>query len=410
MTSEIAVMNQKAIALGADSAVTLTDGRRVVVRNEQRKLYNLVEGKPVGVMFYGVADIMGHPWDHVIDQYREKYAGATPDTLQAYGASFTAMLDTLRDFFPPESYAEEYRRLLASVYGFVLRRAKLLQHFEPQAAPKELLELAIKQIWRDYQFRPDGSARADLSCFPAGYATKVQGDYRDVIEEMIGYGFGKSGIGQGAANQLRDIAGWCVVKDLFVEEPTGLVFAGFGAKDRYPVLSTWYVSAIVGGIVKRAEMGSDSTSNENHSGLYLFADSAATQAFLLGIDSELEYRLYQTLDAVMLAYTDQVVAAFDQVEPRKRAAVRDAFTDKVPAWTNIVRNTVGRFQNENYIEPLLSVLGIATRGDLAAMARDLVALNAFKKRILAEEQTVGGEIDVAVISRESGFQWFPKGS
>ncbi len=58
MTSEIAVMNQRAVALAADSAVTLIDGGTVVVRNDQRKLYNLMEGRPVGVMFFGVADIM----------------------------------------------------------------------------------------------------------------------------------------------------------------------------------------------------------------------------------------------------------------------------------------------------------------------------------------------------------------
>ena len=61
MTSEIAVMNQRAVALAADSAVTLIDGGTVVVRNDQRKLFNLIEHRPVGVMFFGVADILGHP-------------------------------------------------------------------------------------------------------------------------------------------------------------------------------------------------------------------------------------------------------------------------------------------------------------------------------------------------------------
>ena len=72
MTSEIAVMNQRAVALAADSAVTLIDGGTVVVRNDQRKLFNLVEGKPIGLMFFGVADVMGHPWDQLIENYQTK--------------------------------------------------------------------------------------------------------------------------------------------------------------------------------------------------------------------------------------------------------------------------------------------------------------------------------------------------
>jgi len=37
-----------------------------------------------------------------------------------------------------------------------------------------------------------------------------------------------------------------------------------------------------------------------------------------------------------------------------------------------------------------------------------VSLNVFKKRIMAQKETVGGAIDVAMISRENGFQWFSR--
>jgi hypothetical protein len=57
---------------------------------------------------------------------------------------------------------------------------------------------------------------------------------------------------------------------------------------------------------------------------------------------------------------------------------------------------------------VLRVLEIASKAELAETARELVALNVFKKRIMAQKQTVGGAIDVAVISRESGFQWITK--
>ena len=54
---------------------------------------------------------------------------------------------------------------------------------------------------------------------------------------------------------------------------------------------------------------------------------------------------------------------------------------------------------------MLRVLEIASRNELGETARELVSLNVFKKRIMAQKQTVGGAIDVAVISREGGFQW-----
>src|SRR5215475_13561043 len=128
MTSEIAVMNQRAVALAADSAVTLIDGGTVVVRNDQRKLYNLLEGRPVGVMFFGVADIMGHPWEHLIEHYQKKVKPKGPFAhLHDYAASFTGMLDHLEEFFPADRQRDDYKRLLASVYRYVFHLAQYLR-------------------------------------------------------------------------------------------------------------------------------------------------------------------------------------------------------------------------------------------------------------------------------------------
>ena len=71
MTSEIAVMNQRAVALAADSAITLIGGGSVVVRNDQRKLFNLVDGRAVGLMFFGVADLSGNVEEWTADWYVE---------------------------------------------------------------------------------------------------------------------------------------------------------------------------------------------------------------------------------------------------------------------------------------------------------------------------------------------------
>src|SRR5271155_3090480 len=107
MTSEIAVMNQRAVALAADSAVTLIDGGTVVVRNDQRKLYNLIEGRPIGIMFFGVADIMGHPWEHLIEHYQKKVRPKALAHLGDYAQSFTGMLDNLEEFFPRAKQGDE---------------------------------------------------------------------------------------------------------------------------------------------------------------------------------------------------------------------------------------------------------------------------------------------------------------
>ena len=410
MTSEIAVMNQRAVALAADSAVTLIDGGTVVVRNDQKKLYNLVEGHPIGIMFFGVADMMGHPWDHLIENYQNKVRPKKLAHVSDYAKSFTDMLDAMPDFFPKERQADEYRRLLASVFRYIFHLAQYLRDSadedEGEGNDLVILEAAIERVWRDYQFREDGSPRPDLPCFPSGFGAKVANDYAQQITELIAYGFGQFGLSKPSLQRLREIAVFAVVKDLFLEDITGLVFGGFGTEDRYPVVTTWYVSAIVGGIVKRAVQSTDAIDNEIRSKIRVFADSEVTNAFIRGIDFNLERRLYGGFRMMMHTLVDQVVGALPAQDQGARESVRTRFqNDFVPRYFEAFRRMMLDYQQQAFINPVLRVMEIASRKELGETARELVGLNIFKKRISAQKETVGGAVDVAVISRDGGFQW-----
>jgi len=412
MTSEIAVMNQRAVALAADSAVTLIDGGTVAVRNEQQKLFQLVNGRPVGLMFFGVADLMGHPWDHLIEHYQSKVKPAQLASVQDYARSFTGMLDGLESFFPKSRQGDEYKRLVASVFRYVLHLAQYLRDSAEENSPANdsaILDQAIERVWRDYQFREDGTARGDLPCFPQGFAAEIARDYGRLAEELIAYGFGQFGISKQAAQRLKEIAVFAVVKDLFLEDVTGLVFAGFGSEERYPSVATYFVSAIIKGIAKRTEVSVDRIDNEVRSKIRVFADSEVTNAFIRGIDFNLERRLYSGFRMMMHGLVDQVVGAFPQADMASRDGVRDRFQrDFVPRYFEAFYRMIREYQQEVFINPILRVLEIAGRKELGDTARDLVGLNIFKKRIMAQKETVGGAVDVAVISRDGGFQWAAK--
>jgi hypothetical protein len=410
MTSEIAVMNQRAIALAADSAVTLIAGGQVVVRNDQRKLYNLIEGKPVGLMFFGVADIMGHPWDHLIEHYQKKVRPKSAAHLRDYAAGFTSMMDGLKEFFPPERQKDEYRKLLAAVFRYIFGLAQFMQDSsQGEASDTQTLEAAIARVWRDYQFKDGTVPRPDLTCFPQGFGARVAQDYAGQIDELIAFGFGPFKLSPGAVKQLKEIAVFAVVKDLFLEDVTGLVFGGYGDNDRYPVVTTWFVSAVINGILKRTESSTDAIDNDTHSRIRVFADSEVTNAFIRGVDFNLERRFYGGFQTMMNVLVEQVVGAFPEVNATKRTQVQQNFQqDFVPRYLQGFHTVMAQYQQSAFINPILRVLEIASRKELGDTARELVGLNIFKKRIMAQKETVGGAIDVAVISREDGFQWASK--
>lgn len=409
MTSEIAVMNQRAIALAADSAVTTIDGGKVIVRNDQRKLFNLADGVPVGIMFFGLADLMGHPWDVLAEHYRVGGGKGTSPHVRDYGERFFQFLDTLDSFFPRSRQKDEYKRLTASVFRYIFRFAQYLHETGMPGPDQVVLARAVELVWNRYRTYPDGRPRRDLSCFPPGFAVTLEKDYGNAAEDLIDYAFGAFSPDRETRQRLREIAVLCVVKDLFLEDVTGLVFAGYGNDEPYPVIVTYNASAVIGGIVKRARVEETRVDGDMHAAISLYADSEVTYAFLRGIEVELEAHMYGTFGAMGGALVDKVVESFGNVDPVERESIRRRFqSEQVPDAVRQCYDTVNAFQQEAYIDPVLATVEVSTRNDLAETAHGLVALNIFKKRIMAQDQTVGGAIDVAVINRDNGFTWWKR--
>ena len=64
-----------------------------------------------------------------------------------------------------------------------------------------------------------------------------------------------------------------------------------------------------------------------------------------------------------------------------------------------------KYDNRQNIYRALNWLSIP---DMAQMAKNLIELTTFKKKMSVEADTVGGPIDVAVISKNDGFTWVEK--
>ena len=66
------------------------------------------------------------------------------------------------------------------------------------------------------------------------------------------------------------------------------------------------------------------------------------------------------------------------------------------------------YQRDNHISPVLSAVASLPKDELAAMAESLINLTSFKRKVTIETETVGGAIDVAVISKGDGFVWIKR--
>jgi hypothetical protein len=71
MTAEIAVLNKTAVALAADSAMTISAGRKQEkIFDTADKLFELSTSDPIGIMIYNGMSYMGIPLPVLIRDFR----------------------------------------------------------------------------------------------------------------------------------------------------------------------------------------------------------------------------------------------------------------------------------------------------------------------------------------------------
>ena len=101
MTAEIAVLNNSAVALAADSLVTISQEqffscphcdhpipKKDVKTYEVNKLFTISKHHPVGIMVYDAAEFSQLPWETIIKAYRKNLGTASFDTIQEYAENF----------------------------------------------------------------------------------------------------------------------------------------------------------------------------------------------------------------------------------------------------------------------------------------------------------------------------------
>ena len=147
MTTEIAVMNKTAVALAADSAVTIPfinqQGYKNKIFNSANKLFALSKRAPVGVMVYGSATLMGIPWETLIKLFRSELGGKKYGNIEEYIESFFFFLENYS--FPAEleeTYVEEISR---GILGNI-RRSLDAFDLTPVYVPHAIREFSVFPI------------------------------------------------------------------------------------------------------------------------------------------------------------------------------------------------------------------------------------------------------------------------
>lgn len=138
-----------------------------------------------------------------------------------------------------------------------------------------------------------------------------------------------------------------------------------------------------------------------------FAQNDMVYRFMEGIDKTYSDFLKGSMSALIelkaCAVADEYLADSPLLENIKndiRQACREEFDEFVKLAT--------MYRQETFSEPIIQMVTRLPKEELANMAESLVNLTSLKRRISIDRETVGGPIDVAVISKGDGFIWIKR--
>ncbi len=420
MTSEVVLMNRQAVAMAADSAVTISGDRYLKTYQSVDKLFPLVDGQPVAVMIYNNAEIMSTPWETVISLYREQSRGRPMETVAAYAEDFMEFLSGNPDLFPADHQDTEFFKVVAVVFTVIAEEFDYqVQQFQQSRAGKvrdhlsAIFEYVVGQIHADYERYPDDSPRAELPCFPGGMAEQVRRRYGAEIDQLIESllsslraEFPGLSVTEATRARLRDIGVFAATKDAFFEHYTGVVFAGFGAREKFPSMRSYLTSSVILGILKRKRDRAADINADSGPVFQPFAQDRMIRTFLTGMDQYLRMFIFSETLKLSTGLVSDIVGRTPNLTDAQRSAIHKDYSQNNLrlALTEFFRS-VDNYQYAVHTRPILRAVNSLPKKELGETAASLIKLNSFQQKVMHSVETVGGPIDVAVITRNGGLEW-----
>ena len=393
MTAIVAVLNKHAVAIAADSAVTMGNTHKVV--NSANKIFTLSKYHPVAVMTYSNASFMGVPWDIIIKEYRKGLGEKAFPSLKDYVNDFISFLH-FRHFFCDEQTQRESMLLLLDSF-FNLCCNEILR--DKGIDIKDLTEvLIIDKLQKCLDSNKAGRQCPEFEGYAyTDFTLYAKADIDGYAEKV---GFNDSELLCKSFYQYLSAS-------LDISLNTGLVFVGYGEDEIYPSLFPINVSFGMDGHLRyyMAENNVAKISEHGTSAVIIpFAQVDVTQTIVRGINPSFQDIIYNVIGKSIHSFSNAITDILDAhastaiVSPAIKSLDKDSIISDIT-------HQINKEMRESYTDPLLNTVVSLDKEDMANMAESFISLTSLVRRMQPGEETVGGPVDVAVISKGDGFVW-----
>ncbi|MDU5107146.1 hypothetical protein [Clostridium sp.] len=398
MTVEVGILNKHGIALASDSAVTIGNG--IGYYNSANKLFELTKGNPVGIMIYNNSFFMGCPVEIIVKEYRKRIGIKKFDTLREYWNDF---MNFLKEFvieyninvkeyllYVMCDYLEDMDTLIKNTIDDFIKEIEENDDInfnnsnEYEIMINSRIEKAISEFREFIEGFPDDD---EFMSIKERIIDEINEDLLEKLDLIIEFKLEES-----VKEIIINTCYGLITKKIYNPASTGFVVAGYGDKEIYPQIIAAEISGCYFGNLKTGKIVEEEIDDRNMAAIIPFAQDDVIKTFMNGMD----YSFMDKINKVIM--NNESICKLDIDESCRKSILND------------IDKEFGKFSYNKHWGPMINTVASSPKEELSLMAETLVNLTSFRRKMNMDEmsQTVGGPIDVAIISKGDGFIWIKR--
>ncbi len=392
MTAEVAVINKSAVAIASDSAVTIelidSSGRiNDKIYNTANKLFSLSKYAPVGIMVYNTMELGGLPWETIIKEYRRKLGERTFPQLEEYADDFFNFLCQNKTLFPESQIQAVLFKIAARYFKHLSGNIK---------SNRDAKKLFAKEI--------ENLEKLEFAQSFSESDTTLPKAYIDAIDEAAKIVFTPPQI-RNLKTKYRRLAALALTKNVHLSGYSGVVITGFGEDDMFPMLCEYKTDLIFSGKVRKEKLQEYQPNGFEAGKVLSFAQQDITKTILEGINPSYASEIQSTAIDFFALLPQNLIDGINELNK----AQKDHYKQKaLEASVEAIKDFFKRMDKERkdkHTFQIENAIQMMPFSELAEIAELFIKLTQVRRRLSPDSETVGGAIDVAVISKADGFVW-----
>jgi hypothetical protein len=420
MTTQVVLMNKLGISLASDSAVSA--GNRVL--NTYEKIFELSAPHKIAILTSSSADFMMHPWEVMLSAWSENLTTTHTSTeaymedllkwlrtsIQSQGELSNFESDLIHSYLYGQNGIRDIaRECLIDVFNenFVTQldsnekelwsSGTWTQEFRDQMTAK-LTPTVIRQCMDGLDAlikdRQEWTALDNVSISQA--RVWVEWFWQSFETDFVSSSFSDFPDIPGLSEKLNDLSLSAIVHPTDINKTT-LALVGYGVKDLFPSATMVDIHGVLGGAVLKRWQFNRSVAAEQQPIHLFFGQTEAIDSLARGRDEMITNVARESQRSLLVDIYEQLPVSDDLQQVRQK--IEESME------SNTLEESIRSATQKSRLQPFEYAIWMSPMGDLAEFAGRLIGVQSIYAAMNQENPTVGGPIDVAVITLRSGFEW-----